>query len=109
MPQGCISNGMTRWIAFDEEGTAAVALQTRAAVTFQRGCAFISALANGRNGIVILPTGQTGQVTLLRLRPNLPTAAETPVEPAGFLGLTNRAIIELEPEPTRKWWQRILG
>lgn len=101
---------MARWIAFDEESTAAAALRTKAAVTFQPGDALRSALSNGQHGIVIMPTDEAGQLTLLRLRPNVPMPAEVPAarEPTGFLGLSDRLIVEQEPEPSRKWWQRIL-
>jgi hypothetical protein len=101
---------MTRWIAFDEESTAGAADHTKAAVVFQQGDALRSALANGRDGIVILPTDQSDRLTLLILRRNVPTLAGEPVvyETAGFLGLTDRITLERQPQPSKKWWQRIL-
>jgi hypothetical protein len=101
---------MTRWIAFDEESTAAAAAHTKVAVAFQQGDALRSAVASNRNGIVILPTDRDDQFTLLRLRRSIPKLEEEPVtyEPTGVLGLTDRVRIEEQSQPPRKWWQRIL-
>ncbi len=102
---------MARWIAFDEESTAAVAARTQAAVSFQRGDALDAALAAEGPSVVILPDN-SGNVLLLQVRRN---SSEIPgrVEPVafeatGFLGLIDEPVFSEEPQPKKKWWQRIL-
>lgn len=88
-----------------------VAAQTQAAVSFQRGDALEAAVASGKAAIVMLPADDNN-VLLLQVRRNtsvLPERTE-PVafEATGFLGLTDEPIFDEEPQPKKKWWQRLL-
>lgn len=100
---------MARWIAFDEESTAAVAAQTQAAVSFQRGDALDAALAGDKPALVILPD-PAGDVLLLQVRRNspsvLPNSDPVGYEATGFLGLIDEPVFEDELKPKKKWWQR---
>lgn len=103
---------MARWIAFDEESTATVAARTQAAVSFQRGDALDTALSAESPSVVILPD-DSGDVLLLEVRRNS-SEISTRIEPVafeatGFLGLTDEPVFSEEPQPRKKWWQRILG
>ncbi|HYG98710.1 MAG TPA: hypothetical protein VD837_06220 [Terriglobales bacterium] len=105
---------MTRWIAFDEESTAAVAAQTSHAVLFQRGDALTAALATRKRSMVILPERSSGSVLLLDVRFNTPassTAEPLGYEATGFLGLIDEPVFaHQEPQqPRKRWWQRLLG
>jgi hypothetical protein len=103
---------MTRWIAYDEEGTVAAAARTKTAVGFQRGEALGAAVESRGPAVVILPSDDRNHLTLLRIRPVARARAEeTPViEASGILGLTDRVVLHEEPEDTKvNWWSRIAG
>ncbi len=68
------------------------------------------------NVIVLLPSGKPGRVMLARFDSRLPGTAtlnpasftperSNPSTASGFLGLSDEFY---EPEPPKKWWQKIL-
>lgn len=102
---------MSRWIAFDEESTAAAAALTQMAVLFQRGDAVAAALSSGKRALVVVPGKNTGDLLLLNVIRNsggTPAAAPIAYEASGFLGLHDEPVFAEEPGPKKKWWQRIL-
>jgi len=102
---------MTRWIAFDEESTAATADRTQTAVLFQRGNALVAALSSRNSALILLPGGTPDEALLLAVhRTPASTTGISPVrfEPAGFLGLHDEPVYADEPAPKKKWWQRLL-
>jgi hypothetical protein len=99
---------MSRWIAFDEESTAAAACRTRMAVSFQRGDAMAFALSSGKPAIVVLPGARAGEVLLLSITRNVqPRSEPVAYEASGFLGLSDAPVYEEAP-PKKRWWQKIL-
>jgi len=98
---------MPKWIAFDEDGTGAAAAQTKSAVVFLHGDALDSAIACDGPAVVILPD-QRNQLALLNLRRNSPNLSDEPAEfeATGFLGLTDRVLINEERKQRCSWWKR---
>jgi hypothetical protein len=105
------------WIVFDEEGAVAAAARTKSAVAFQRGEALESAIANGDQAIVIMPSDEPGRLMLLKVRHSgsdtrghsaAPTGKAMDFEATGILGLSDHVVIE-EPQSKKRWWERISG
>ena len=98
---------MGRWVGFDEDTTAMLAQQTGVAAEFQRGDALRAAIRGRNNSVVLLP-GEAGQALLITVMHMVP---DRPMEyvATGFLGLMDEPVYDEEPQPPKKWWQKLLG
>ena len=113
---------MVRCYALDDRTEAALSQQLGMPVNRASGPpstegALEAALqSDATNLVVLLPSGRAGRVMLARFKSKLPAAAKlrptslrdkgsNTSTASGFLGLTDEFY---EPEPPKKWWQKIL-
>ena len=105
---------MTRWIASDESTASALRAREVAADVGSRD-AIGDAIAAGST-IVVLPA--PSGVLVARIRPTTQPAAfevhrwtdEDAVgyTAGGMLGLRDEPVYDEQPQPSKKWWRRIL-
>lgn len=112
---------MNHWMVFDQLTAAAVRSQTGNQVELRRAedtpAGSVIALAAAAPGpaAAVIPAADGERAVLLRFTHNVrpqteaaPSLAPTRVAPGGFLGLADELVLEDEPEPPKKWWQKIL-
>lgn len=112
---------MGRWVVFDQATAAALESKTAGSVEVRSDFDALSdsvvglAAAAPGTAIAVVPAADSEHALLLRFtrnpRPAHATAAPpsgTRVAPGGFLGLADEVVLEDEPAPPKKWWQKIL-
>ncbi len=115
---------MKRWIVFDAATAAAVESTTNSRAELRDADAgqatgiLAEVLSASGPAVAIVPTSSRERVLVIRLTRNArPSVQEqvpaTPISgarvaPGGFLGLADELVLEDEPQPPKKWWQKIL-
>ncbi len=103
---------MFRWIAFDPASAAAIVAASQTAPELHhRGDALSAALASDGPAVVLTPSSVAGRTLIAEIRRSASSDSLRPIayEVTGFLGLVDQPIYEEEPEPPKKWWQKLLG
>ncbi len=106
---------MSRWIVFDQAGADAVQHRSGSSPEIRTGgdqaSEIISMALQSRGAVAVLPAAAGPNAVLIRIHarqaPPAPDASSK-MAPAGFLGLSDTIDMDDEPEPPKKWWQKIL-
>ncbi len=115
---------MKRWIVFDAATAAAVESKTNSQaelrdIDAEQATGILAEMLSASGPAVAIVPARSGKHALvMRLTRNArPSVQEqlpaTPifgahVAPGGFLGLADELVLEDEPQPPKKWWQKIL-
>jgi hypothetical protein len=116
---------MGQIIAFDSHTASALAVRTGTAAQLGHGSPLKAALANNA-AMLLVPTPAQDRVLAVRVNRRVRAATKSVVAPhndnwapdmipvsyeaTGLLGLEDAPIYarDLEPQPKKKWWQKIL-
>ncbi len=105
---------MSRWIVFDQPAAEAVKSQCGVkAEVRERTANLLAEAVQAETAVAVLPSPAPGKVLVMRSSRShaAPRRAEqaSNLAPSGFLGLTDAIDMDSEPEPPKKWWQKIIG
>lgn len=111
---------MSRWIVFDQATAASVETKTSSRVELRApsdesaGIVGMAAATPGA-AVALVPATEPGHALVMRFTQNetrptqtSPLTSGAHFAPGGFLGLADEVVLEDEPAPPRKWWQKIL-
>lgn len=112
---------MSQWIAFDRATAEAVQSKTGSSVEVRNagdtspGSVVGMAAAAPSRAIAVIPAAGGQHALVVRFshparpRPQVPPPiAGTRTAPGGFLGLADELVLDDQPGPPKKWWQKIL-
>jgi hypothetical protein len=103
---------MPQWITVDDETASALhsRLPEQTIIKLSEGSALEHALRHSETTVAVLPCPGLGQAALAvfrwNQRPVLAPAQASRTRAGGFLGLTDEAEFEDEPEEKKGWWKR---
>ncbi len=106
---------MSRWVVFDDNTAAAVTAAAHAEPVRRPAADYLDeALSDEKEVVLVMPAELPSTALVAHFRRPLPVPAQEPEkEPAvhyeatGFLGLMDTPVYDDQPQPKKKWWQKI--